>query len=467
MSVDDANPLMLSVSVCTEAHRFVQARKLESSEFMFTDPPLLIERIARRIDETRISDGMSRIPLDSPGVRSLGELMDYPGLIRELRSVGAPEEALTASTPERSVHLVRQRLPYLRKIRNTGSFWRLMRIVNDLYDYTTPEILESDVESLDARVAAASIEPQWANQILNERCRIDRISCDLGNRSNGVNPATAEDKLGIQVNYYWNATGLLSVEHPSKNADRHVTRPAYTSILEATIGTRPGSLAALNRGVWDYLDRTISGQVRYLNARNSTKIRLEPADSATIDKLLARESGGVPLTDDETDQVASAVGSAIFAWAHEHRRTILMQGLGRSPHQPYGCPATIGRLAKSFRGAKLVLADYARDFARHVHHLAASHPNIALAGFSDSTFATSLIASESIERLQVVPIGKTIGFASLAPNVEWLYANFQAVRYGLAQGLVQAVEIDHLHENRIQDLLAETLEKSAIEFLGL
>lgn len=434
---------------------------------MFTDPPLLIERIARRIDETRISDGMSRICLDSPGVRSLGELTDYPGVIRELRSVGAPDEILVPVTPERSVQVVGERLPYLRKMRNTGAFWRLMRILNDLYDYTIPEILESELEGLDARVSAASLDPQWAYQILSERCRIDRISCDLENRSSGINPSEAEDSVGIQVSYYWNATGLLSVDHPTKNAERHVTRPAYTTILERTIGTRPASLSELNREVCDYLDRTITGQVRYLNARISTKIRLEPADSGVIDGLLARESGGVPLTDDETDSIASAVGSAIFAWAHEQRRTIVMQGLGRSPHQPYGCPASISRLAKSFRGAKIVLADYARDFARHVHHLAASHPNIALAGFSDSTFVTSLIASETIERLQVMPIGKAIGFASLAPNVEWLYANAQAVRYGIAQGFVQGVEIDHLHENRIQDLLAETLENSAIEFLGL
>ncbi|MBI1324119.1 hypothetical protein GC170_13165 [bacterium] len=434
---------------------------------MFTDPPLLIERIARRIDETRVSDGMCRISPDAPGVRCLGELTDYPGIIRELRGAGAPEGILTQATPERSVSLVKQRLPYLRKIRNTGAYWRFMRIINDLYDYTTPEILESDVDSLDARVAASSLEPQWAQQILHERCRIERIACDLGNRSTGVNPATAEDNLGVQVNYFWDATRLLSVDHPSKNAERHVTKPAYTSILETTIGSRPASLAALNRGVGDFLDRTVTGQVRFINARISTRIRLEPADSGAIDSLLARESGGVPLTDDETDQIGSAVGAAIFAWAHEHRRTIVMQGLGRSPHQPYGCPATISRLAKSFRGANLVLADYARDFARHVHHLAASHPNIALAGFSDSTFVTSLIASEFIERLQVVPIGKTIGFASLAPNVEWLYANFQAVRYGTAQGFVQAVEIDHLHENRIHDLLTDSLGNSVIEFLGL
>jgi len=434
---------------------------------MFTDPPLLIERLARRIPETRISDGICRISLDSPGVRCLGELTDYPSVIRSLRSVGAPESILAPVSTERSAAVVRERLPYLRKIRNTGTFWRLMRILNDLYDYTTPEILESDVDALDARVSAASFEPQWALQILSERCRIDRIACDLSGRSKGVNPSTAEDALGVSVSYHWNATGLLSVEHPSKNAERHVTKPAYTKTLESTIGLRPGSLEALNRGIYDYLDRTITGQVRFLSARISTKIRLEPADSNAIDTLLARESGGVPLTDDETDQIASAVGSAIFAWAHENRRTIVLQGLGRSPHQPYGCPASISRLAKAFPGAKIVLTDYARDFARHLHHLAASHANIALAGFSESTFETSLIASEAIERLQVVPIGKAIGFASLAPNVEWLYANFQAVRYGIAQGLVQAVEIDHLHENRIQDLLTDSLERSAVEFLGI
>jgi len=434
---------------------------------MFTEPPLLVERIARRIEGTRISDAMCRLSLDAPSARGLGRLTDHAALVRELRSVGAPESILTPTGSEGSLEIVRQRLPYFRKIRNTSSFWRLLRILNDLYDYTNPEILESDVEALDAHIAAASVDPQWPGQILTERCRIDRIVCDLAHASKGLNPATAEDSLGVRVNYFWDASGLLSFEHPSKAAERHVTRPAYAASLQKILGMRPATLAELNRSIGDFLDATVHGQVKFLTARLSTRIRLDPPDTGAIDQLLGRESGGVPLTDDETDQIASATGAAIFAWANQHGRTIVLQGLGRSPHQPYSCPASLSGLARHFGSAKFVLADYARDFARHVHHLAASRPNIILAGYFDSTFVSSLIAEETLERLQVVPIGKSIGFASHAPSVEWVYANLQAVRYGIARGFAQAVENDHLHESRVQDLLADLLENSAIENLGL
>jgi hypothetical protein len=432
---------------------------------MFTDPPLLIERIARRIDDTKISDGMSGISIDSPSARTLGELTDHPAVIRELRSVGAPESILSASAGDNSVAVVRERLPYLGKIRNTGTFWRLMRILNDLYDYTTPEVLDSELEALDDRIRAQAASPDWARQILDERCRIAHLNCDIAKASD---PASAAVKLGVPVHYFCNATALLSVRHPSKNADRHVTEPAYTKVLESTIGLRPTSYATLKSGIGDFLDRTVSGQTRYLTARISTRIRSESNDGSAIDSLLARESGGVPLTDDETDMIASAVGSTIFTWAHENQRSIVIQGIGRSPHQQaFGCPATIARLAKTFSGAKLVLADYSRDFARHAHYLAASSPNVAIAGFADSTCVTSAIAAESFERLQFVPIGKAIGFMSLAPTVEWLYGNLQAVRYGIARSIAQAIEIDHFHENRIRDLLTDTLETSAVEFLGL
>jgi len=434
---------------------------------MFTEPPRLIERIARRIDATPITDAMCRISVDSPSVRCLGELTGHASLIREMRAVGAPESILGPAGKGQSVAMVRQRLPYLKKIRNTGTSWRLMRILNDLYDYTVPEILEADIEAINERIAAAAADPEWARQILIERCRIGHIAFDHDQPGTTADSTAAFERLGVRPFRYWNATRLLSVDHPSKNADRHVTRPAYTSVLETVTGKRPASFAELNRGIGEFLDRTLSGQARFLIARLSTRIRLEPADSGAIDALLNRETGGVPLTDDETDQIASAAAAAIFAWAHENRRSIVLLGVGRSPHQPYGCPASLGRLAKAFPASRLVLADYSRDFARHAYYLASASPNIALAGFSDSTLAVSQIANETLEWLQAVPVGKAAAFVSQAPTVEWLYANLVAVRNGIAHGFAQAIEIDHLHENRIQDLLAESLGTAASDLLGL
>lgn len=442
-------------------------RVFESAGFMFTDPPLMVERIARRIESTRVADAMCRLSLDAPCARSLGQLTEHPALIRELRGVGAPETILAPAGAESSADLVRRRLPWLRKIRNTSASWRLRRILNDLYDYTTPEILEADIESLDARVAAASVDPQWPGQVLADRCRVDRITCDLAQVSQGLNPATAEDAMGVRVNYFWNATGLLSFEHHAKAADRHVTRPAYSQSLRAILNTLPGSLAQLNQGVGDFLDATVTGQVKFITARLATRIRLEHADAGAIDHLLSQEAGGVPLTEDETELLASATGAAIFAWANQNGRAIVLQGLGRSPHQPYSCPAALARLARHFGSARFVLSDYAADFAPHAHKLAASLPNVAVAGHSESTFVSSLIADETLQRLQIVPIGKCVGFASHAPTVEWVYANYQAVRYGIARGFAMAVENDHLHEGRIDDLLAELLANAALENLGL
>jgi hypothetical protein len=433
---------------------------------MFTDPPLLVERIARSFDLTRIVDGRSRLKLDAPSVRSLAELLDHPGLVRELRSVGAPESALNSSATD-PLQSVRERLPFLRLIRNTSTSWRLRRILNDLYDYVEPEIRESDVEELDSRIARNAVDPTWASHVLAERCRIDGIVCDLADRPQSFNPAETEDRFSTRAFYFWDASPLLTYDHPVASSAKKVTKPAYSKKLAAVIGQKPGTMSELNRGIQSFLEATVTGQVKFLSTRLSTKVRIERPDEDQIDHLLAQESGGVPLTDDETDRLMSAVAWSVFSWANDHRRVLQLNGVGRSPHQPYSCPAALGKLAATFGGVRFVLADYARDFARHAHFLAASKPNIALGGFSDGTFVTPLIGVEFAERLQSVPVGKCVAFMSHATSVEWLYGNLIVLRQGLARGLAGAVEDDHIHENQVRDLLSATLGVAAVHSLDL
>jgi hypothetical protein len=66
---------------------------------MFTDPPRLVERIARKFDDTRLVDPFSQIRLDQPSAASLAELMAHPGIQAELKSVGMPAEGSCQGCP--------------------------------------------------------------------------------------------------------------------------------------------------------------------------------------------------------------------------------------------------------------------------------------------------------------------------------------------------------------------------------
>ncbi len=432
---------------------------------MFTDPPRQVERIARKFDDTRIVDPYSQIQLDQPSAASLAELMAHPALQAELQSVGMPADA-TCPTKE-PLDRVKAALAYLPGIRNTATSWRFFRILNDLYDFTEPMIELSNFQALADTVSAAHFRPNWAGEVLGDKAHIDIVATNLQNRSTALNSADAEDALGVTTRYYLDASSLLSHKNYSQAAHKQAPKPGYVSHLHKTLGAAPKSFVHLNRLIGSWLDNTVNGQVQFSNVRLPMKFRFSPPDEFTIDQLLDRANGDVPLTDDETHQVVHAAGWALLGWHHENRKTVQILATGHSPFQPTSCPAMMTKLFQTFSGATFAILSGTSQLALNINHLASHVPNLAQVGNSNGGFVTDLIAREIALRLQVAPSSKTSAFLSHAPSVEWTYGNLQIVRRGLAKALSAMIEDDLLHERQVPQILNQILNHSPRSIYGL
>lgn len=433
---------------------------------MFTDPPRLVERIARKIDDTRLVDPFSQIALDTPSARSLAELLSLPALQAELQSVGMPADA--ASPDKDPLDRAKACLPYLPAIRNTATAWRLFRILNDLYDFTEPVIDSSNVQALADKVAAAGVKPGWAAEVLGDRAHVKTFATRLSGRSSGLNAADAEDALGgVATRYYLDASPLLAHKYAAQNAERHVTRPSYLKALGASLGTVPTSLAQINSLVGQWLDATVTGQVRYTSVRLPMRFKFTAPDEAAVNHLLERAAGDVAPTDDETEAIVHAVAWALLAWHHEQCKTVQILATGHSPLQPTTCPAMMGKLFGTFNRARFAILSGTGPLALHITRLAAQLPNVYQVGVGSGNLVTDLIAQETALRLQLAPAAKSAMFLSHAPSVEWAYGNLQVARRGLAKALAAVIEDDYIHERQVPALLEQILHHSPLAIYGL
>src|SRR5262249_22640660 len=141
-----------------------------SRPLMFTSLAPLTQRIERLIEGTPIVDPHTHIRCDQPNAPDLASLMSYHWLQTELRAVGMPPAALPAAPPV--ADRVRGPLPYLKRMRTTAMSWCFYRILRDLYEFTDPDLTESNYRDVLDRVAATGRDPAWAGHVLRERCKI-------------------------------------------------------------------------------------------------------------------------------------------------------------------------------------------------------------------------------------------------------------------------------------------------------
>jgi glucuronate isomerase len=416
---------------------------------MFTDPPRLVERIARRFDETALIDTFSLIRpgLDSAG--TLAGLMQYPALLAEMKSVGLPDGAFLAEkSPEEQVTAA---LPYLEKVKNTSTGWRFFRILNDLFDFTEKVIRPESVKSLADQVAARTAQPNWAAEVLSERAHIAALTTSL-NHAN-----SADAGLGVRVHYYLDAGEILA---RPKLEGKKALQKSYIEHLAKILGGTSRDHGQLVKRVHAWLAAAYSGQASFSSLRLPMRFSFKPPEEEAINQLLDRADGDVLLTAEETDAVIHAVAWAILAWHHDNGKTVQVITTGHSPFQPTTCPAAIAKFFANFPRAQFVIMPGIGEMSQRFSEIAARSGNVAVAGFGSGGFVADLIARELSLRFQTVPGGKLAGCQSHASNVEWTYGNIQVLRRGISRSLATLIEDDYIHENDVTGILAQVLNHS-------
>jgi glucuronate isomerase len=282
---------------------------------MFTSEPSLAQRIERMIGDTPIVDPHTHIRCDQPNAPDLASLMSYHWVKTELIAVGMPPGDLDPSLPpdER----VRRSIPYLKRMRNTAMAWCLFRIFRDLYDFDEPNLTESNYQGLFDKVLATGQDPDWARSVLQDRSKITTVVTSLGNKS--ADPAKNPDYFSYMLDaHYLFCPGVATDLEPFFVG--RTTKGEYFEALEQVLGERPTTTEQLERLIFDWLDRTVTGRVRFTNTFIPIEHRFTKPDTKQVNDILGLTGQGRQITEVEIDQLANAVSWSVLKWHHENKK---------------------------------------------------------------------------------------------------------------------------------------------------
>ena len=248
---------------------------------MFTSEPSLAQRIERMISVTPIVDPHTHIRCDEPNAPDLASLMSYHWVQTELRAVGMPKEDLAPALPpdER----VRRAIPFVRRMRNTAMAWCLFRIFRDLYDFQDPHLTETNYRDLLDKVEKSGRDASWAATVLKNHCNIETVVTSLGNRSadSRKNP---ENVLYMLDAHYLFCPGVATDLLPFFGG--RTNHGEYFTALSQVLDDQPSTSQRLRQRLFDWLDRTVSGPVRFSNTFIPIEQRFLEPDVAATDAVL-------------------------------------------------------------------------------------------------------------------------------------------------------------------------------------
>jgi glucuronate isomerase len=427
---------------------------------MFTTSPTLAQRIERMIDETPIVDPHTHIRLDAPAAPDLASLMSYHWVQTELKAVGLPDaDADPALPPDERV---RRAIPYLARMRNTAMSWCLFRILRDLYDFHEPALTAENYRGLLDRFEASACRPGWAREVLSERSHVRTIVTSLGNRGGGEAAFVGDAYFMLDAHYLF-CPGVATDLQPF--FDGRTTKGEYYEALSLALGERPATPEQLERRLLDWLDRTVTGRVRFSNTFIPIEQRFGPPDASRVRAALGRAAAGEPLDDAAIDHLVRAVTWTVLAWHHEHRKAFQIAvgaeyficGGKSIPRFQETWTTEMARTFHAFPGARFDLMMASDVLSHEVAVLCRQFPNVYASGYWWHNFFPATIEKIAGLRLQVAPMTKFAAFLCDAYYVEWTYGKLQVVRKALAAAIARLVEAGFYEEDEVPGILRQVL----------
>jgi hypothetical protein len=436
---------------------------------MFTSEPSLAQRIERMIGDTPIVDPHTHLRCDQPNAPDLAALMGYHWVKTELIAVGMPPTDLDPTLP--ADERVRRSIPYLKRMRNTAMAWCLFRIFRDLYDFGEPNLTETNYRDLFDKVAKTGADPAWAPTILRDRCNVRTVVTSLGNRS--ADPAKNPDNFYYMLDaHYLFCPGVATDLEPFFVG--RTTKGAYFEALEQVLGERPGTTERLERLVFDWLDRTVTGRVRFSNTFLPIEHRFRSPEESNARRVL-NQAGDGAVSEEGVDSLANFVGWSVLKWHHENRKAFqIAVGAeyficdGKSiPRFQETWTSEMARTFHQFSGARFDIMMASDVLAHDVAVLARQFPNVYASGYWWHNFFPMTIEKNIGLRVQVAPMTKIGGFLCDAYYCEWTYGKLQVVRKAMAAALARLVDARFFEEDEIPPLLLQILHDTPRDLYDL
>jgi glucuronate isomerase len=397
--------------------------------------------------------------------------MSYHWVQTELHAVGMPKSDLDpALSPEERVH---RTLPYLARMKNTAMAWCFHRILRDLYELEDPLLDASNYLDLCDRVASRAGDANWAEAVLRKKCRIQVAVTSLGNQSKIAFGRHADWLQFMLDAHYLFCPGVATDLEPFFS--HRIDKNDYPEALKSILGDLPRDCRAIDKDIRDWLDRTVTGRVRFSNTFIPIETRFREPDAQAVDAALLRASRGKSLSSGEIDELVSAVSWSVLGWHDDHRKAFqIAVGAeyficdGKSiPRFQETWTSEMARTFHHFGQVRFDLMMASDVLAQEVVVLLRQFPNVYSSGYWWHTFFPQFIEKIAGLRLQIAPATKSCAFLCDAYYAEWTYGKLQVVRRSLARALARLVDSGMYEEHEIPPLLHQVLHDSPRDLYDL
>jgi glucuronate isomerase len=357
-------------------------------------------------------------------------------------------------------------------MRNTAMAWCFYRILRDLYDFYDPHLTESNYRGVLEKVEASAKDPAWPAHVLRDRCRIETVVTSLGNRS--ADPSKNPDYVLYMLDAHYLFCPGVATDLTPFFAGR-TEKGEYYDALSEVLGERPTTTERLARLLNDWLDRTVTGPVRFSNTFLPIEQRFLPSDEARAQFVITQAAEDWDLTDADVDALVRFVTWQVLGWHHENRKAFqIAVGAeyficdGKSiPRFQETWTSEMARAFHQFGNARFDLMVASDVMTHETAVLARQFPNVYVSGYWWHNFFPGTIEKIIGQRVQTAPMTKVGGFLCDAYYVEWSYGKLQVVKKAMASALARLVEAGYYEEDEVPPLLRQLLHDTPRDLYDL
>ncbi len=247
--------------------------------------------------------------------------------------------------------------------------------------------------------------------------------------------------------------------------DRHEKSEYIAALATLFNGETPSGPKELERSLFDWLDRTVTGPVRFTNTFLPIEARFRPPDVALVERALGQAVHRRGVFEVDLDALIQFVSWKVLQWHHENRKAFqIAVGAeyficdGKSiPRYQETWTSEMARAFHHFHNVRFDLMTAHEVFLQDVAVLARQFPNVFTSGYWWHGFFPGLIDKAIGLRMQIAPMSKFSGFLCDAYYVEWSYGKLQVVKKAMSTALARLVEAGFLDEEALPTLLYQVL----------
>ncbi len=406
------------------------------------------------VDSIPLVDIHCHINGEKPAAEDPKEIIFYHYIATELMSAGAPPKAFSPNISfEEAMKLT---LPYFKMIRNTSTYWCLMKILRDLYGFEENEINEKNWRRIQELILSHVDEENWYRRVLKTT-----------NFEKGFLTFRYEEKIPkFDPEYY---TGALRIEPLITRLNKDDVK-ALEKAVNASVESINDFEEALSLLFKKFHGRVVAVTASIRPEEDFTEPNREKADESIRKRIF-----GSKLDESGMLHLRSYAINLVLSLAEEYNLPVqLMIGV-RRPVAGASPPdyAIVGfetkfllslcQLFHKFRDVSFDIFLANKLQSHELTVIAKNYPNVHVSGYWWYVFYPTIIQEFLLERLQMLPQNKINGFFSDAYVVEWVYGKASLVRLQIAEVLTRMVKNGYydkdLAKNIAENLLLHNPKK--------